>query len=88
MQNEKIKALTVIEQLYDVGIKIVPCKVSIISGEFWVSYFDGGCTFSIYGKDWHRTPEAAIARAEEMRAEKIASLKKQIERLMKLEFKV
>lgn len=39
------------------------------------------------GKDWHRTPEAAIARAEEMKAAKIASLRKQIDRLEKLEFK-
>ena len=38
------------------------------------------------GKEWHRTKEAAIAKAEEMRQKKIAGLKKQIERLEKLEF--
>lgn len=40
------------------------------------------------GKDWHRTPEAALARAEEMRTAKIASLEKQIAKLRKLTFTV
>lgn len=40
------------------------------------------------GKGWHRTPEAAIARAEEMRKAKIASLKKSIAKIEKMEFKV
>lgn len=39
------------------------------------------------GKEWHRTQEAAIARAEEMRIAKIASLKRQIAKLEKMEFK-
>ena len=33
------------------------------------------------GNEWHRTPEAALARAEEMRKNKIASLKKSIAKL-------
>lgn len=36
--------------------------------------------------DCHPTREAALTRAEEMRAAKIASLKRQIERLESLEF--
>jgi hypothetical protein len=36
----------------------------------------------LQGKDWHTTKEAAVARANEMRAKKIDSLRKQI---MKLE---
>lgn len=36
------------------------------------------------GKDWHRTKEDAIQRAEAMRQKKIASLKKQIEKLEKV----
>ena len=36
--------------------------------------------------DWHTTPEAAIARAEEMRTKKIASLKKQIAKLEAMTF--
>ena len=39
-----------------------------------------------HGKDWHETKEAAIYRAEEMRTKKIASLKKQIEKLEALKF--
>lgn len=37
-------------------------------------------------KDWHRTHEEAASRAEKMRAAKIASAKKQIDRLEKLSF--
>lgn len=36
--------------------------------------------------DWHTTREAAVKRAEQMRTKKIASLKKQIERLEGLKF--
>lgn len=39
-----------------------------------------------YGKEWHRTEEDAKKRAEEMRLKKIESLKKQIERLEKIQF--
>lgn len=38
------------------------------------------------GTEWHRTREAAVARAEQMRLTKIKSLKQQIERLEKLRF--
>lgn len=38
------------------------------------------------GKDWHRTEESAIARAEMLRAKKIDSLKMQIKKLEKLKF--
>ncbi len=38
------------------------------------------------GREWHRTQESAITKAEEMRKRKIASLKKQIEKLEKLDF--
>lgn len=47
--------------------------------------------FPIYyhreGDEWHRTKESAIKKAEEMRQKKIASLKKQIEKLEKMRFK-
>ena len=36
--------------------------------------------------DWHETKEEAIKRAEQMRIKKIASLKKQIEKLEKMDF--
>jgi hypothetical protein len=34
-----------------------------------------------HGNDWHRTREAAVLRAEEMRLKKIASVKKQLEKM-------
>ena len=39
-----------------------------------------------HGDDWHETKEEAIKRAEEMRTKKIASLRKQIEKLEALKF--
>ena len=42
----------------------------------------------VHGKDWHRTPESALARAEEMRKAKIASLKKSIAKLEAMTFSV
>lgn len=41
-----------------------------------------------HGNDWHWTRESAVARAEEMRKGKIASLKKQIASLEKRVFLV
>lgn len=38
------------------------------------------------GKEWHRTYELATVRANEMRQDKIASLKKQIKKLEKMRF--
>lgn len=42
--------------------------------------------YSKEGRDWHRTKESAISKAEEMRQKKIASLKKQIEKLEAMKF--
>lgn len=39
-----------------------------------------------HGTDWHKDKQSAIAKAEEMRKKKIASLKKQIEKLEKMNF--
>lgn len=38
------------------------------------------------GKEWNRTREAAIIRANDMRAAKIASLRRQIAKLEAMEF--
>ena len=38
------------------------------------------------GKDWHRTKESAIKKAEEMRQKKIENLKKQIKKLERMRF--
>ena len=45
-----------------------------------------GERFFLHKPDWHTTPEAAIARAEEMRTKKIASLKKQVAKLEAMTF--
>lgn len=44
------------------------------------------CCYHTEGKEWHRTKESAIQRAEEMCHKKIESLKKQIENLEKMKF--
>lgn len=36
------------------------------------------------GRDWHRTEEAALARAEQMRQDKLVSLRKQITKLERM----
>ncbi|MGD9729713.1 MAG: hypothetical protein AB7V39_25510 [Nitrospiraceae bacterium] len=41
-----------------------------------------------WGNEWHRTPEAALARAEEMRKNKIASLKKSLAKLEAMMFMI
>jgi len=38
------------------------------------------------GREWHRTPESALKRAEEMRTKKIASLRKSIAKLEAMKF--
>ncbi len=55
-----------------------------------VSYGDIGYGFKYAhgeGKEWHRSEESAISRAESMRISKIASLEKSILKLKKLVFK-
>lgn len=47
---------------------------------------DNNITQILHSPDWHRTPETALARAEEMRQAKIKSIKKQLTKLEKLEF--
>jgi hypothetical protein len=51
-----------------------------IQHRYGCEYFHGE------GREWHMTREEAVARAEAMRAKKIASLKKQIAKLEKLVF--
>lgn len=83
MKNECIKAWVTKYALTE-GILLVEGEVchSISSG--MLSYGRHG---TAHGKDWHRTPEAALARAEDMRKKKIASLRKSIEKMERLTFK-
>lgn len=51
-----------------------------VFGKAWDEAYHGE------GKEWHRTKEGAIKRAEEMRIKKIKLLEKQIEKLKALKF--
>lgn len=59
--------------------QVEPAMIKLVATRYTTLFFRN---------DWHRTPEAAIARAEEMRVKKIASLEKQIAKLRKLKFEV
>lgn len=51
-----------------------------------VTKVNGTYLTAFHGNDWHRTPEDAIARAEQMRAAKLKSLDKQRARIAALRF--
>lgn len=52
---------------------------------YWRDNYHAG---SAYGREFYTTKEAAIADCERRRKEKLASLKKQIAKLERLEFKL
>lgn len=70
------------------GIDMVEAEWCNDISESMISYgAEGGrMGLTAHGKDWHRTPEAAIARAEEMRAAKIAAMRKQLTKLERMVF--
>lgn len=69
---------------YALSSGIIVADGHIIDDMFFFGFLSGG----VWGNDWHRTPEAAIARAEEMRNKKIESLKEQIAKLEKMTFSI
>ncbi len=83
MKKEQIKAWVTKCALTE-GIQLVDGEVCHEISSGMLSY---GAYGTAHGKDWHRTPEAALARAEEMRKAKIASLRKSIEKMERLTFK-
>lgn len=46
----------------------------------------GGSELYLHKPDWHETKEAALLHAETMRQKKIASLRKQIQKLEQMKF--
>jgi hypothetical protein len=62
------------------GIRKVSGTVCHETSSTMLRYSDtaNSCKEFVHGNDWHRTPEAALARAEEMRHARIASLKKSL----------
>ena len=84
MENEEITAW-VTKHALSTGIQVVKGEVchDISSGMLtWKPYG------TAHGKDWHRTPESALERAEQMRKDKIASLRKSIAKMEAMTFKV
>ena len=65
------------------GKGVIPCEDAKSSHVDTMVVVGALC---LHEDDWHTTPEAAIARAEEMRTKKIASLKKQIAKLEAMTF--
>ena len=70
------------------GIDVVAGPQADLNPNFPKLLMTGRGRASCYGEglEWHRSRASAIARAEEMRKAKIASLKKQIAKLEKLSF--
>jgi hypothetical protein len=84
MSEEKIKAWVTKYALTE-GIRVVDAKVC--GDGRMIAYGSVGYgSQHAHGKDWHRTPEAALARAEEMRKDKIASLRKNIAKMESMTF--
>ena len=84
MNDEKIKAWVTRYALTS-GIQFVDAVVCHSVSSNMIIY---GKMVSAHGKDWHRTPRAAVERAEEMRKQKIISLNKSIKKLESLTFMV
>lgn len=70
--------------LHEVEIDVYPDNgiVSVRNKDsmFYTQYYHGE------GKDWHKTKEEAIKKAEKMKSRKIESLKKQLEKLENMKF--
>ncbi len=65
------------------GKGVIPCEDAKSSHVDTMVVVGALC---LHEDDWHTTPESAIARAEEMRTRKLASLKKQIAKLEAMTF--
>lgn len=89
MKNENITAW-VTKYALTTGIQKVSGTVCHETSSTMLRYSDPANGFKefVHGNDWHRTPKAALARAEEMRKAKIASLKKSLAKLESMIFSV
>ena len=80
MEYEKIRAWVTKDALTE-GIQLLEGSV-----RHEISFWHDARSPGFFGEDWHLTPEAALARADEMRLAKIESLKKSIKKLEGLKF--
>ena len=71
-----------------IGVEIIDNCLSADPTGNMIKIRDGNINTYYHGKgnEWHETKESAIKKAEEMRQKKIASLKKQIEKLERMKF--
>ena len=68
------------------GIKEIEAEDRFDISETMISDIGDKYGALYHGRDWHRTPEAAVDRASEMRDAKIISLQKQIIKLKAMTF--
>lgn len=85
--HEKVTAW-VTKDAMSVGIIKVSGEVRHDVSSTMFIYRSAGDRYDTYvhGKEWHRTKQAALARAEEMRVKKIKALKKRLTELEALKF--
>ena len=81
MKDENIKAWITRYALTS-GIHVVNAVVCHSVSSTMITYHAG----TAHGKDWHRTQTDALERAEEMRKQKIISLKKSLKKLEAIVF--
>jgi hypothetical protein len=82
---KEVKKIFITRYALSAGIQVRECE---ITGDVARPLCDGWQFFHVEGRDWHRTLDGAMARANEMRKTKIVSLNKQIKRLDALVFNV
>jgi len=72
------------------GIELVDAELCFDISPTIIMYRHDGNESTTYAhhKEWHRTLDAALERAEEMRSAKIKALKKQIIKLENIKFDI
>lgn len=72
------------------GIEKITGKIDKRESRAFIKMEDkfSSMAFVLWVGDWHKTEVEAIARAEQMRAKNIASLKKQIAKLEAMKFEL
>lgn len=88
MSRENRERFTAWVTKYALTEGILKMQVELCSdiSDDMVVKINGATRQSFFGKDWHRTHEAAIKRAEEMRSNKLKSIDKQRARIAALNF--
>lgn len=85
MKDENIRAWVTKYALSD-GILVVDGTVHHSISSTMLTWGGEFTSLSAHGNDWHRTQEAAITRAEEMRKANIEYLRKRIAKMEALQF--